>query len=188
MNVLLIQGGARKKGNTATVLQWVGKELEANGHEVETVYLHGKNLNGCMGCAKCKDTSQAVGCIQKDDIPEILQKMTQSQAVVFSSPLYFWGVNAQLKAVIDRTYSLYTNPRTPEHASLIEGQRQALLVTGAGPWEDNAEAAFTAFGRMQKYHKAVLSGELYIGGCTVPEDMDDSVRDRAAAFARELTA
>ncbi|WP_022666709.1 flavodoxin family protein [Desulfospira joergensenii] len=188
MKVLLLQGGAKKKGNTAKVLGWVEEELKSSGHEVETVYLHSKTLKGCMGCAKCKDIPDKIGCAQKDDAPEILGKMIHAQAVVFSSPLYFWGVNAQLKAVIDRTYSLYTNANTPDHASLVEGQRQALLVTGAGPWDNNAEGAFTAFGRMQKYHKAVHAGELFVGGCTTPAAMDSSVKERAVEFARKLTA
>ena len=140
-----------------------------------------------MGCKTCKETPDAVGWAQKDDVPEILEKMTGAEAVLFSSPLYFWGLNAQLKAIIDRTYSLYTNANLPDHKSLVEGQRQALLVTGAASWDDNAEGAFTAFARMQKYHKAVFAGELYIGECTTPDEMDQSVRDRAIEFARKLT-
>ena len=187
MNVLLLQGGAKKKGNTAKVLEWVTNELIRLGHSVETVYLHSKNLKGCMGCGKCKETEETPGCIQKDDMPDILDKMTQSDAVVFSSPLYFWGVNAQLKAVIDRTFSLYTNANTPEQASLVEGQRQALLMTGGGPFDNNAAEAFTAFGRMQKYHKAVHAGQLFVGGCSTPENLDDSIQSQAVEFARTLT-
>lgn len=186
MKVILLQGGARKKGNTAKVLNWVEEELKSNGHEVETIYLHSKDLKGCIGCKKCKEIPDAVGCVQKDDILEILEKMIGAEAVVFSSPLYFWGINAQLKAVIDRTYSLYTNFNLPDHKSLVEGQRQALLVTGAASWDNNAEGAFTAFGRMQKYHKAVHAGELFIGGCTTPSEMDPSVRAKAIEFAHKL--
>ena len=185
MNVLLLQGGAKKNGNTAKVLEWVKEELIGLGHDVETVYLHSKNLKGCMGCAKCKEIKDAPGCVQKDDMPEIMEKMVKAQAVVFSSPLYFWGVNAQLKSVIDRTYSLYAT--TPEHISLVEGQRQGLLMTGAGPYDNNAGEAFTAFGRMQKYHKSINAAELFVGGCSTPDQMDASVKDQACEFARKLT-
>lgn len=184
MNILLLQGGAKKNGNTAKVLEWVNEELARLGHEVETVYLHSKNFKGCMGCAKCKQTVDAPGCVQKDDMAPILEKMVASQAVVFSSPLYFWGVNAQLKSVIDRTYSLYTN--APEHISLVEGQRQGLLITGGGPYENNAAEAFTAFGRMQKYHKSMNAAELFVGGCSTPDNLDDSVKVQACDFARKL--
>ena len=188
MKILGLQGSARKKGNTANAMAWVEEELTAMGHDVETIYLSDKNLRGCLGCAACKNVPDAVGCVQKDDIPEILGKIVAAQAVVFASPLYFWGVTAQLKAVIDRTYSLYTRYHEPNHASLVQGQRQALLMTGGGPWDNNAEAAFTAFSRIQKPHKAIHAGDLYLGGCTTPADMDDRVRARVVEFARHIVS
>lgn len=186
MKILCLQGSARTKGNTAHVLGWVKEELTRLGHQVETVHLGKKNLNGCMGCAACKDRPDQVGCRQKDDIPEILGKMVAARAVVFASPLYFWGVTAQLKAVIDRTYSLYTRYHAPGHASLVEGQRQALLVTGGGPWDNNAGEAFTAFSRIQKPHRAIHAGELYVGNCTTPAALGQGVKQQAVEFAHNL--
>ncbi|MBW2654121.1 MAG: flavodoxin family protein [Deltaproteobacteria bacterium] len=188
MKITILQGSARKRGNTARVLSWIEDELVSMRHEVETIYLNSKNLHGCMGCAKCKEKPDVIGCVQKDDVPEILEKMIQSQVVIFSSPLYFWGLTAQIKAVIDRTYSLYTNYHQPGHASLIKGQRQALLVTGAGPYENNAEGVFAAFGRMQNPHMAINAGELYIGSCTTPDQLNDSVQQKAIEFARKIVA
>ena len=188
MNVLTLQGGPRKKGNTATVLGWVEAELSAMGHEVTRVYLQDKTIKGCLACGKCKETMDAVGCVQKDDAVEILEQMVASDLVIFASPLYFWGVSGPLKCLIDRTYSLYVDYHQPGHASLVEGQRQALLMTGAGPWENNAEAAFTAFERLQNPHKAVRAGNLFISKCTTPENLDVSLKDKAVAFAREITA
>jgi len=188
MKVVLLQGSARKNGNTAKALDWVEQELLTLGHEVESIYLNSKILKGCMGCAKCKEVPDEVGCVQRDDIQDILGKMVNAKAVVFASPLYFWGVTAQLKAVIDRTYSLYTNYHKPGHASLVEGQRQALLVTGGGPWDNNAEAAFTAFARIQKPHKAINAGELFIPNCTTPGDMDKTIEAKVIEFARKIVA
>ncbi len=188
MKVIILQGSARKEGNTAKVLGWVEKELTNMGHEVDSVYLHSKNLKGCMGCGKCKEKTDKIGCVQKDDMPDILEQMINSKLVIFSSPLYFWGVSAQLKAVIDRTYSLYTNANLPNHASLVDGQRQALITTGAGPYENNAEGMVTAFGRMQKYHKAINVGELFIGSCTTPDALGDSVQQQAVEFAKKIVS
>jgi len=188
MKVVLLQGSARKKGNTAKALEWVEEELLTLGHGVESIYLNSKILKGCMGCARCKEHPDEVGCVQRDDIQDILGKIVAAQAVVFASPLYFWGVTAQLKAVIDRTYSLYTNYHKPGHASLVEGQRQALLVTGGGPWDNNAEAAFTAFSRIQNPHKAINAGELFIGNCTTPGDMDEQVQQKVLAFSKKIVA
>ena len=184
MKITVLQGSSRKKGNTARVLTWVEEELVDLGHDVDSIYLHSKNLKGCLGCAKCKEKSDSIGCVQKDDVPEVLEKMINSQLVIFSSPLYFWGFSAQIKTIIDRTYGLYTTE--PEHTSLVDGQRQALIATGAGAYEDNAEGMIAAFGRMQKYHKAINAGELFIGSCTTPNALDGSVQQKAIEFARKI--
>lgn len=185
MKVTVLQGSARKKGNTARVLSWVEEALVDLGHEVESIYLHSRNLKGCLGCGKCKEKTDSIGCVQKDDVPEILEKMISSELVIFSTPLYFWGYSAQIKAVIDRTYGLYTTQ--PEHTSLVDGQRQALVATAAGPYDDNAEGLIAAFGRMQKYHKSVNAGELFIGSCTTPDALDGSVRQKAIEFAGKIS-
>lgn len=188
MKVLTLQGGARRKGNTATILGWVEAELKAKGHQVDSVTLQDKTIKGCLACGKCKEVPDGVGCIQKDDAIEILEKMTGADLVVFSSPLYFWGLAGPIKSFIDRTYSLYENFHQPNHASLVEGQRQALLVTGGGPFENNAEATFTAFDRLQNPHMAVKAGELFIGGCTTPENLSDEVKQKALKFAEQIAA
>lgn len=186
MNILMLQGGARKKGNTAHVLALVEDELKKKGHQAKNIFLHDKNLNGCMGCGACKKKPEEIACVQKDDVVPILEEMIVSDAIVFSSPLYFWGVNAQLKAVIDRMYSLYSGMRTPQHHSLLAGKKQALLMTGGGPWENNAELAFTAFGRMAPYLKTILAGELFVPQCTKPENMDPALHDKVARFVEAL--
>ena len=186
MKVIALQGSPRKKGNTARVLEWIEEELISSNHEIEIIYLNSKNIHGCLACGKCKDLPDEIGCVQKDDAIEILEKMVKANLVIFASPLYFWGVTAQLKAIIDRTYSLYVNYHQPDHSSQVEGQPQALLSTGGGPYENNTEAVFTAFGRLQNPHKAVNAGELFIGKCTTPEDMDDDVKTRAVEFAQKI--
>lgn len=60
MKVTILQGSARKKGNTARVLTWVEEELIGLGHEVDSIYLHSKNLKGCLGCAKCKEKPDTI--------------------------------------------------------------------------------------------------------------------------------
>lgn len=188
MNILTLQGGARKKGNTATILSWVEDELRSLGHEIQSFTLQDKEIKGCLACGKCKEKTDRVGCIQKDDAVEILDQMVAADLVLFTSPLYFWGLAGPLKSFIDRTYSLYVNFHQPDHDSLVKGQRQALLVTGAGPYDNNAEPVFTAFGRLQSPHMAIHSGELFIGSCSTPDKLGDEIKTKAVEFAREIAA
>lgn len=188
MNVLTLHGGARKKGNTAVATAIVEDELRNLGHEVESVFLFEKNFGGCLACGKCKKDPTRVACIQDDDATELLEKMVAADLVLFTSPLYFWGFAGPLKTFIDRTYSLYVDYHKPTHVSLIDGQRQALLMTGGGPYENNAEPVFTAFDRFQRPQKTVKTGKLFIEKCTTPEKIKATHKEQLITFARQLVA
>jgi multimeric flavodoxin WrbA len=186
MKVTTLLGSAKKKGNTATVLSWVEEEMKSLGHDIERVYLNDKTIGGCLGCGKCKDDPIEIACVQKDDAIPIMEKMVSSDVVLYASPIYFWGFSAQIKLLIDRCYSLVTDYHRPDHTSLMRGKRIGLLVTGGGPHENNVEGLFTAFNRIAHFLLAEKSGELYIGGCTGPDELSESIRDEALDLARSL--
>ena len=186
MQITTLLGSARKKGNTATILSWVEEEVKSLGHTVERIYLYRKSISGCLGCAKCRENPDEIACVQKDDAVDILEQMIESDVVLFASPIYFWGFSAQIKALIDRGYSLVTNYHKPGHTSLMKGKRVGLLVTGADAYEDNAEGMFTSFDRIVDFLLARKSGKLYVGGCGEPADLPDDTRKRALDLARSL--
>jgi multimeric flavodoxin WrbA len=186
MQITTLLGSAKKKGNTATVLGWVEEELKAAGHDVERIYLNNKSIGGCLGCAKCRENPAEIACVQNDDAIDIMEQMIASEAVLFATPIYFWGFPAQIKTLIDRGYSLVSNYHKPGHTSLLEGKRLGLLVTGADPYEENAEGMFTTFDRLVDYYLARKSGELYVGECSVPAELPDEIKDNASKLARSL--
>jgi multimeric flavodoxin WrbA len=186
MQITTILGSAKKKGNTATVLGWVEEELQSLGHAVERIYLNNKTIGGCLGCAKCREKPDEIACVQKDDAADIMQKMIVSEAVLFASPIYFWGFTAQFKALIDRGYALVTNYHKPGHTSLMQDKRLGLLVTGADAYEDNAEGMFTAFDRVVDFLLAQKTGELYVGECSLPAELPETAKNNALELARSL--
>ena len=186
MQITTLLGSAKKKGNTATVLRWVEEELKSLGHDVERIYLNNKSIRGCLGCAKCRENPNEIACVQNDDAIDIMEQMISSKVVLFASPIYFWGFSSQIKALIDRGYSLVTNYHKPGHTSLMEGKRLGLLVTGADAYEDNAEGIFTAFDRIVDFLLARKSGELYVGECSGPAELSDTVKNNALKLARSL--
>ena len=186
MIVTTLLGSAKKKGNTATVLGWVETELQSMDHTVERIYLNSKSIRGCLGCAKCRDNPDEIACVQKDDAIDIMEQMISSDVVLFASPIYFWGFSAQIKALIDRGYSLVTNYHKPGQTSLMKGKRIGLLVTGADAYEDNAEGIFTSFDRIVDFLLAKKSGELYVGECSIPADLPEKFKNRAIELARSL--
>jgi hypothetical protein len=94
-----------------------------------------------------------------------------------------------MKALIDRCYCLYKGAcGTPEHTSFVEGQRQALIVTAADPFENNAEQVLMAFQRMLVYNKTHSAGELLVCNSTTPEELGEKVKEQAIKFANQLFA
>jgi len=186
MQITTLLGSSKKKGNTATVLGWVEEELKSLGHDVERIYLNNKSIKGCLGCAKCRENPDEIACVQKDDAIDIMEQMISSDVVLFASPIYFWGFSAQIKALIDRGYSLVTNYHKPGHTSLMKGKRIGLLVTGADAYEDNAEGLFTAFDRIVDFLLAKKYGELYVGECSVPTDLPEEFKNKALELAGSL--
>ena len=188
MKITTLLGSAKKKGNTAAVLGWVEEELKAQGHDVEQIYLHSKSIKGCMGCGKCRENPDEIACVQDDDAESILKQMIKSDVVLYTSPAYFWGFSAQLKLLIDRSFSLVTNYHQPDHTSLLKGKRIGLLVTGGGTYENNVEGLFTAFDRIAGFLLAEKSGELFVGECSTPDKMPERIREKAVDLARSLVA
>lgn len=186
MKILVLNGSPRKKGNTAEILKTIEKEITSNGHNYEEIYLASKTIKGCLACAKCKTVDDAIGCVQNDDVVDILQKMIDADAVIYASPVYFWGFSAQLKTVIDRTYSLYNYYHTPDHISLVENKRFGLLTTGGGNYEKNGELLSVAFNNVMGCYKAVNAGELFIGNCSTPENLNEEATSKAQEFVRGL--
>ena len=145
-------------------------------------------MGGCLGCAKCREHADTIGCVQSDDALGILEQMVAADGILFASPIYFWGFSAQTKTLIDRSYALVTNYHRPGHTSLLAAKPIGLLVTGAGSYDQNAEGMFAAFDRLVDFYLARKTGEQYIGGCTTPGQLPSTAREQAAALARAMVA
>lgn len=109
--VLILSGSPRKGGNSDTLCDEFMKGAIEAGNEVEKVFVADKNIGYCKACYACKDTGI---CAIKDDMAEVLQKMLDADVIVLSSPVYFYSISAQLKAVIDRTVARWLEFRDKE--------------------------------------------------------------------------
>lgn len=186
MNVLSIFGGPRKKGNTVTVLSWVEEELTNLGHKVERVNVVDESVGGCLGCTNCQEFPDEPGCVQKDDAMSIFEKMIHSDLTLYSCPLYCWSFPAQLKLLIDRHFCLVTGYNVGQPKSLIQDHRTALLVTCAGPVENNADLITESFHRFSDYLLARPVGELIVPFCTTPDSLGEDIRSQACELTRKI--
>ncbi len=99
-NVLILAGSPRKKGNSAALCRMFAQGAEEAGSKVETIFLRDKKIGFCLACYHCRDHGGV--CAIKDDMAEILDKMNAADVIVMASPVYFYSVDAQMKALIDR--------------------------------------------------------------------------------------
>ena len=98
--VLVISASGRKGGNSDLLCDQFAKGAREAGHEVEKVRLAEKKIGFCTGCYACQKKHK---CVQKDDANELVEKMLAADSIVLATPVYFYSMNAQLKALIDRT-------------------------------------------------------------------------------------
>jgi multimeric flavodoxin WrbA len=186
MKVVSIFGSPQKKGNTATVLGWVEEALVNQGHEVDRINVTQYKVNGCLGCYKCQEKPDEPGCVQKDDALELLNRMIDADAIVYASPLYCWSWTGQIKPLIDRHFCLVTDAGTPKWKSLIAGKPTALVMTCAGPVEENADILVKQFDSLVDYGRARVVDHLVVPLCTSPDALPVNVKEQAAKLAGDL--
>lgn len=166
MKVCILMGSPRINGNTAELCKPFITELEKNA--VETVYipLYGKNISSCKGCYACQQVSGIYGCVQYDDMQEIVSEIITSDVIVFATPIYTWFCPPEMKAVLDRHYGMnkFYGKGT---GSLWEGKRVAILATHGYDSSYGAEPFETGIKRLCKHSKL-----RYIGMYSVRDEND----------------
>jgi arsenate reductase len=107
MMILGLQGSPRKKGNTDYLLSAFMDEAEKFGAQTRIIEVAQKNIVPCIGCGYCEKKGS---CITKNDdmTNEIYPRLREADVVVLAAPIYFYNVPAQLKALIDRTQTLWS--------------------------------------------------------------------------------
>jgi multimeric flavodoxin WrbA len=109
MKILAVSFSPRKNGNTVAMLEKALAGAAGEGAEVDLYSVAGKNIQPCDGCWGCMKAGK---CHIKDDVPELFDKMLAADGLIMGTPVYFWGMTAQAKTVIDRTISLYRPERS----------------------------------------------------------------------------
>lgn len=104
-NILVITGSPRKNGNSFALTDAFIRAAEAKGHTVTRFDAALKNVAGCRVCGACFKTGKP--CAFNDDFNAVAALIQQADTVIFTMPLYWYTVPAQIKSVIDRMYAFY---------------------------------------------------------------------------------
>lgn len=152
MNILILSGSPRKGGNTDLLVEAFVKGASQK-HHVEVVSVHDYKVNPCMGCNACF-RNESCTCVQKDDMPLIYEKMAVADMLVIASPVYFYGISAQLKAVIDRCH----NPIR----DTFPIQKMAILLVGAASLPELFDAILTEYQLCLNFFKMEDAGRVLV--------------------------
>ena len=183
MNILILSGSPRKGGNTELLVEaFVKGALQK--HHVEVVSVHDYKVCPCMGCNACfRNERLRVGasagmqhtCAQKDDMAMIYEKMVHADMLVIASPVYFYGLSAQLKAVIDRCH----NPIR----DTFPIKKTAILLVGAATLPELFDSILAQYQLCLNFFKLEDAGRVLVRGV---KDKGDIKNTNALNEAFEL--
>ena len=175
--VLILSGSPRKGGNSDILCDEFARGAQESGHEVEKIRVAAKKVAPCSGCYYCRDHGGE--CAHRDDMAEILQKMIDADVLVLASPVYFYSIDAQLKAVIDRTVARWLEVQNKEfyyivtmadeekssaditlacfrgYADCVEGAVEKGVIIGSGVYEPGKVKATAAMAQAYEMGKNV---------------------------------
>ena len=175
--VLVFSASPRRGGNSDLLCDQFMLGAQQVGHHAEKIFLKDKKINYCTGCGTCLNGEKS--CPQKDDMAEVLDKMIAADVIVMATPVYFYTMCAQMKTLIDRTCSRYTeisnkefyfivtaadgSKRTMERTlegfraftSCLSGAKEKGIIYGTGAWNMGEIKGKPAMKEAYEFGKAI---------------------------------
>lgn len=105
MNILVLQGSARKKGHTVMLAQAFAEGAQEAGHDVTVMNVADMDIHGCTGCEWCHTQGDG-SCVQQDDMQQVYPLYDSADMIVLASPIYYGSFTGQLHCAIHRTYAI----------------------------------------------------------------------------------
>ena len=162
-NIVVLSGSPRKEGNTEKLSAAFIDGAKSAGKNIVAFRTADMKIGGCKGCEYCMKEKGV--CVQKDDMPVILEALKTADALVLVSPVYFFGMTAQLKLAIDRTFALLS-AGTPI-------QKAALLLTCGDNSEKAADGAVITYKSICSYSRWEDAGVIIATGLHKPGEIEE---------------
>jgi multimeric flavodoxin WrbA len=158
MKVLGIFGSPRRGGNTELLLEEALKGAEKEGAKVERLYLSDFTITPCKECHGCDNTGN---CVIMDDMGKIYPQLLEADIIILASPIFFYGVTAWAKAMIDRSQPLWVRKYLlKDPSSGKEGKKRKGFFISVGATK--GPKVFDGAIQTVKYFFDVLNAE-YLG-------------------------
>lgn len=149
-NILIISSSPRKNGNSQMLCEQFKRGAEEKGHTVTLIRLMEKKIGFCRACDGCMRNDGT--CVLNDDMEEILKLFQKADVIVLATPVYFYGISAQMKTFIDRTYPIW------QHL----GKKEVYYIISAGLGEDIIERSLGDLdGFVEHLEEYRIAGRIY---------------------------
>ena len=176
--IVVITGSPRKDGNSTAMAEAFIQAAEKKGHSVTRFDAAMMDIGGCHACETCYKTGKA--CSFDDGFNQIAPAILEADAVVFSMPVYWYSIPAQIKGVIDKLYSLVVGGKdiVGKQCALIaccEEEDMSVLDGVRIPYERTA-----ALVKWHSVGEVLIPGVLNVGdiqktdGCQKAADLADA--------------
>lgn len=141
MKVLGIYGSPRKGGNTDQLLDNALEGARSAGADIMKVYARDLKMSGCIECGGCDKTGK---CVVEDDMQSVYPLLEEANIIFLASPIFFYSVTAQVKALIDRAQASWSKrmlEKTQEERKSFDSGRGYLITVGATRGQNLFEGA-----------------------------------------------
>ena len=129
--LLIVNGSPRKNGVDAAIAKLIADHVKEQGYETEIVNICEMKIGGCRACMACKKTQR---CVQKDCMNDILDKIRESDMLLFATPVYFLSETGPFRTFMDRMYPLMLmNPDRTVTSFIGNVKKAAIIVTCGAP-------------------------------------------------------
>ena len=178
MKILILDGSPHPNGTTSLLRKAFAEGALSAGHTVDTFHTAKEDLHPCLGCNHCRNTGD--GCVYKDGMENLNPLLLMADCVVFSTPLSYFGMSAQIKMAIDRFFA--------NNQVLRAQKKQAVLLAACGDTDSWALDALDAhYHAVCHYLHWENAGEVNAIGMYTPADIEGSAYlEEARALGRSL--
>ncbi|HJB88825.1 MAG TPA: flavodoxin family protein [Candidatus Blautia excrementigallinarum] len=158
METVVLEGSPNKKGSSNMLAAEFIRGAREAGHVVEIIDAAHANLHPCTGCVRCGYEGP---CVQKDDMEKFRKQILEADMMVFVTPLYYYGMSAQLKVLLDRFCAI--------NSSITRKNMKSAMISAA--WNSDSwtfEALAAHYQTLVRYLNLQDMGTIWGKGCGTP--------------------
>ena len=160
--VVVWMGSPRTDGNTARLVEALARGAKER-RTVEVIPIAQRQIAPCVGCNTCQ-TRPGHRCFRQDDMEALYAGLEEAETLVIASPVYFYGISAQLKAAVDRLHT----PRRDGFSI----RKLALVLVGGASLPELFDPILLQYEMLLRYFGLQDAGRVLVRGVRERGDLD----------------